>query len=99
MYAEGFPTTLLEAAACRCPIVTTRTSGVSELILSDRYGKILSNQTPEMIAAGLAEALRCPDWREEAGALLRERVEACFSWEISAKKTLDTLERISQPSV
>jgi len=29
-YAEGFPTTLLEAAACRCPIVTTRTAGTGE---------------------------------------------------------------------
>ncbi|MGG6497871.1 UNVERIFIED_CONTAM: glycosyltransferase, partial [Bacteroidetes bacterium 56_B9] len=26
-YAEGFPTTLLEAAACRCPIGTTPPAG------------------------------------------------------------------------
>ena len=31
-YAEGFPTTLLEAAACRCPIVTTHTAGTGELL-------------------------------------------------------------------
>ena len=31
-YAEGFPTTLLEAAACGCPIVCTPTAGTEELL-------------------------------------------------------------------
>lgn len=93
-YAEGFPTTFLEAAACRCPIVTTQTSGVDALILSGRYGRILKDQSPGEIAKALNEALDCPDWRQEAGELLRARVESCFDWDMQAKITLQVLQNI-----
>lgn len=58
-YAEGFPTTLLEAAACRCPIVCTRTAGTEELLPDDTHGIVLPGQpqdaTVETIRARAAD--------------------------------------------
>ena len=45
-YAEGFPTTLLEAAACRCPIVTTHTAGTGELLPDGTYAAYLESTAP-----------------------------------------------------
>ena len=63
-YAEGFPTTLLEAAACRCPIVCTRTAGTEELLPDDTHGIVLPGQpqdaTVETIRAGLQTLLDDP---------------------------------------
>ena len=95
VYAEGFPTTLLEAAACRCTIVSTATSGVEELILSEAYGLILKDTKPETIAAALEKALSEPDWRRKAGEMLRKRVEDCFDWEITAHRVIQTLEELA----
>ena len=55
---EALPTTLLEAAACRCPIVTTRTAGTDELLPGDDYAVFLANAAPETIRAGLETAGR-----------------------------------------
>ena len=41
--SEGMPTSVLEAAACKCYIVTTKYGGAKELILDDSYGIVMEN--------------------------------------------------------
>ena len=60
-YAEGFPTTLLEAAACRCPIVTTHTAGTGELLPDGTYAAYLESTAPAALAAALQAVLADPD--------------------------------------
>ncbi len=67
-YAEGFPTTLLEAAACRCAIVSSRTAGTEELFPGEGYGLLLRDTAPDTIRQGLQTLLaddalrrRCAD--------------------------------------
>ena len=59
-YAEGFPTTLLEAAACRCPIVTTRTAGraAARGRLRGAFGKRRARDHPRR-AGNAAGGPRC----------------------------------------
>ena len=59
-YAEGFPTTLLEAAACGCPIVCTPTAGTEELLPGPEYGTLLTDTRPETIRAALQNVLDDP---------------------------------------
>ena len=80
-YAEGFPTTLLEAAACRCPIVTTRTAGTDELLPGDDYAVFLENADAAAIRAGLETLLS-----DSAAALARaenahENLCSHFTWQ------------------
>ena len=42
-YPEGFPTSVLEAAAAGCYVITTNRGGSGELILDKSYGTILGN--------------------------------------------------------
>ena len=44
-YPEGSPTSVLEAAAAGCYVITTNRGGSGELILDKSYGTILENVT------------------------------------------------------
>ncbi len=66
-YAEGFPTTLLEAAACRCPIVTTRTAGTDELLPGGRLRGVFGKRRARRPSAQGWK--RC--WRTPAAARTR----------------------------
>ncbi len=93
--SEGFATTLLEAAACRCPIVMTNTGGATELIKSNQYGVLLPNTKPETIAAALEQMLADAEWRLNAGRLLQRCVTEQFDWDITANRILNRLAELS----
>ena len=80
-YAEGFPTTLLEAAACRCPIVTTRTAGTDELLPGDDYAVFLANAAPETIRAGLETLLADPAAARTRAENARKNLCSHFTWQ------------------
>ena len=80
-YAEGFPTTLLEAAACRCPIVTTRTAGTDELLPGDDYAVFLANAAPETIRAGLETLLAEPAAARTRAENTRQNLCSHFTWQ------------------
>ena len=90
-YAEGFPTTFLEAAALGCPILTSRTGGSDELLPDERYGIQLARPTPEAIAPALERALADADWRRQAAALTRKRLEENFTWQAVAQRLCELL--------
>ena len=83
-YAEGFPTTFLEAAVLGCPILTSRTGGSDELLPDERYGIQLDEPTPEALAPALKQALTNDAWRREAAALTRARLQTLFTWDATA---------------
>ena len=81
-FSEGFCTSVLEAAALRCAVLTTPTGGSPELLVSDRHGLLLSGMDEASIEAGLRRALAAgPAWRaaacDNAEALLEQR----FTWD------------------
>ena len=80
-YAEGFPTTLLEAAACGCPIVCTPTAGTEELLPGPEYGTILADTRPETIRAALQSLLADPEGARRAAAAARANLCAHFTWD------------------
>lgn len=80
-YAEGFPTTLLEAAACGCPILCTPTAGTEELLPGPRYGTLLTDTSPAALREALCPLLEDPAAARARAAAARARVEAHFTWD------------------
>ncbi len=79
---EGFSTTLLEAAACKCFIVTTDTGGARELLPNDDYGIVMQNNTTEDIMKAIRKAARDPQYRIEASEKAFDMVSRRFTWPI-----------------
>ena len=80
-YAEGFPTTLLEAAACRCPIVTTRTAGTGELLPGEDYAIFLPDAGTDAIRAGLAALLADPAAAQARAENTYQNLCSHFTWQ------------------
>lgn len=87
-YAEGFPTTLLEAAACGCPILCTKTAGSAELLPSDAYGLRIDSPAENDLLPALQKALSDHEWRVRAARNTYENLQQHFTWRSTADKLL-----------
>ncbi len=88
-YPEGFPTSVLEAAACGCYVVTTSLGGAKELILDESYGKILEENSPETIAEAIRRGMDDPQYRRDAAKKARQYLSEHFTWEATAQRVLE----------
>lgn len=93
-YAEGFPTTFLEAAACGCPIVTSRTGGSDELLPDESYGIQLAVPDAPHIQAALEQVLPsdAAEWRRQAAQKTGQRLEQLFTWDAVTHTLLELAE-------
>lgn len=76
---DGIPNVLMEAMACRLPVVTTAVSGIPELVQHDRNGLVVPQRNPEALALALAHLLDNPAIRQRLGQAGRETIEQHFS--------------------
>lgn len=80
-YPEGFPTSVLEAAACKCYIITTMNGGSKELIIDDTYGAILKENSSENIAKAIIRVIEDPKYKLSAEQRTYERLCKYFTWD------------------
>lgn len=78
-FAEGIPVVLMEAMASRIPCVTTRITGIPELIRDGIDGLLVTPSDAMELADTLALLLDDPDLRRELGTAGRLRVREHYS--------------------
>lgn len=83
-FSEGFSTSILEAAACRCYIVTTARGGAKELLINDEYGCVIPNNHEDILYNALIRAIDNQNMRENGTRLTYARIEQNFTWDIVA---------------
>ncbi len=88
-YSEGFSSTILEAAAAGCCIVTTPTGGSPELISDQKSGILLKDIRPETLCEILAAVLGSSGFRKSAGRLACQTVAQRFTWQATAQRLLE----------
>ena len=94
-YGEGVPRTLLEAAACARPIVTTDIPGCREVVRQGETGFLVEPRTPQALAQALRTLAEDPELRIEMGRRGRERAAAEFSLDRVVAATLAVYQRLS----
>ena len=94
-YPEGFPTSVLEAVACKCFVVTTSSGGSKELISDRDYGIILNENTVEEIYRNLVNAIEDELYRINATEKAYQRLIENFTWDIVAKNLMNLIMEIS----
>ena len=88
---EGLPIALLEAAACRLPIVATDVPGTREAVDDGRTGRLAAADNPEQLAAAMTATMRdSAENHRTMGRMARERVIEHFGLEA----VLDRWERL-----
>jgi starch synthase (maltosyl-transferring) len=76
---EGMPNAILEAMACRKPVVATKVGGSAELVDDGRTGLLVDPDGEETFAEHILELIRNPERRKRMGIAARARVEREFS--------------------
>ena len=72
---EGTPPCLLEAQACGIPVLSTRHSGIPEIVVDGRSGFLVPERDVEALADRLARLIQHPELRRQFGAYGRRFVE------------------------
>lgn len=86
-YREGVPRSLLEAAACGLPIVTTDVPGCREVVRHGVNGLLVPPRDPPALAAAVRLMWEKPDERARMGSAARQVVLNNFDQRIVFEKT------------
>jgi colanic acid/amylovoran biosynthesis glycosyltransferase len=86
---EGLPNVLIEARACGLPVVTTRLSGIPELVEDGRSGLLVPPGDVRRLAGALRRLAQDPALAAQLGAAGRAVVEADFDVHRSAERLVE----------
>jgi glycosyltransferase involved in cell wall biosynthesis len=78
-YREGIPKSLIEAASCGLPIVTTDTPGCREIVIDGESGKLVPPRDSQALATALEHLVGDAVLRRKMGGRGRALVEAEFT--------------------
>lgn len=75
---DALPTVLLEALGCGLPVVSTRLSGIPEIIDSEENGLLVEPGEPDELALALGRVLESESLRQRYAILGRKKAEDKF---------------------
>lgn len=88
-YREGLPKTLIEAAACALPLVTTDVPGCREVVTDGVDGLLVPVREWKPLAAAFARLDDDPALRQRLGAAARQKALAQFDEKIVIERTIE----------
>lgn len=93
---EGLGLSIVEASACRLPVVATDVGGIPEVVLGGVTGLLVPPGDPEALASALAQLLDDPVRRREMGEAGRVVVEEKFDIRKIAAQAKGIYEQLLQ---
>ena len=97
-YREGLPKTLIEAAGCALPLVTTDVPGCREVVTHEEDGLLVTVREHAGLVDAIARLDDDPELRRRLGLAARDKALRLFDVEIVMTRTLGVYrELLSQP--
>jgi len=93
---EGFGLPCLEAMACGCPVVTSNTTSLPEVV--GDTGILIDPLNPREIAAAIVAVLTDPTRRSLMASRGLERAKL-FTWKHTAEKMLEIIDDLAKPLI
>lgn len=88
-YREGLPKSLIEAAACAIPMVTTDVPGCREVVSDGETGLLVPARDHRALADAIRRLYTHPEWARDLGKAARERAIRQFDEHVVVAKTLE----------
>lgn len=85
---DGIPVVLMEAMSQGVPVVSTRLSGIPELVLHERTGLLCAPADAAALATEIRRLLESPALRERLARAAREHVDAEFGQSVNIDRLL-----------
>ena len=93
---EGWGLSLMEAMACRIPVVATGVGGVPELVSDGVEGFLVPPGDPKALAGAIVRLLKDPSLRDRMGMAGSQKVLR-YSWDETARTVMDAYEEALSP--
>lgn len=90
---EGIPVVLMEAMASGVPVVTSRLSGIPELVEHEASGLLVEPGDVDGVVEAIVRLGADPELRARLGAAARQRVVADFDQRTNADRLVALIER------
>jgi len=91
---DGIPNVLVEAMACEVPVVTTRVSGIPELVTDGFSGLLVDGESPGALAAALGRLYDQPELATRLVSAARETVAERFDGRVLANRLVGLFESV-----
>jgi len=78
---EGLPFAILEAAACKVPVIATEIPGVNEVVTENVTGRLVPVDNPDELARAISDLLEDDEKRQMFANRLFELVSTRFTWD------------------
>lgn len=95
-YLEGMGSSILDAMACRLPVVATRTGGIPEVVVHRKTGLLVPPRSPSYLAKAILKLYEDRDLASRLGQRGYEVVRQKFSAEAMAVKIIGLYEKIAE---
>lgn len=92
---EGLGLVAIEAAQAGLPVVATRVDALSEVVVDGKTGILVPPESPREFADAVTALLRDPSRRASLGDAARQHARSAFSWDVAAKRFVETLTEMS----
>ena len=92
--SEQLPNVLLEAMACKKPVIASNVGGVPYAVDNGKNGLIVPPKDPQAIADAIIKILTNPQLAKKMGEEGREKVIKYFTWEKQINTTKELIEQI-----
>jgi glycosyltransferase involved in cell wall biosynthesis len=93
-YREGLPKTLIEAAGCALPLVTTDVPGCREVVSHEEDGLLVTVREHEGLVEAIGRLDDDAELRRRLGGAAREKALRLFDVEIVMRRTLDVYREL-----
>jgi glycosyltransferase involved in cell wall biosynthesis len=95
-YLEGMGSSLMDAMACRLPIVATRVGGIPEVVEHGKTGLLVSPRSPKSLAKAILKVYEDKELAHRLGQKGYDVVHQKFSAESMASKAIDLYEELAK---
>lgn len=92
-YHDGLPVVLMEAMAVGLPVISTRVSGIPELIEDGVSGLLVPQRDPGALADALVRLIGDAKLRAKLASGARSRIEQKFNWGRTAEEMSNLFRR------
>jgi L-malate glycosyltransferase len=94
---EGLGTTILDAFACKVPVVATEAGGIPELVINERTGLLVPVRNVSGLASAVKRVLNEPGLKEKLNRGSEEHLKH-FSRQFTAEQTLSLYKEVLSES-
>jgi rhamnosyl/mannosyltransferase len=94
--AEGFGMSLIEAQACRTPVIGSRVGGIPYAVLDGETGLLVPSGDPAALSRAIIRLLTDGEMARRLSANGYDRVRREFTWEMIAAKTSRVYEEVTR---